>query len=316
MKNSRLYFALVSEFNKVKIHNQGESARWVKVNDTIKFDHWGECYSVCCPYCNDQKFHLWIGHTFGSIGFPAICYRRNCLSHSWNRIDLIRRIKKNYLTEPLLEPEQNAEISDKTDDLDIYLSAAPLAKVVFKDHPALSLLEKKKLDPVIVSTIYEARIYDLDPTHIAFGRIIFPVKTPDGQLIGWVGRTYLNTEPKYCNSKTRLTQSLFNIERINSKDAIFIVEGIFDAIYLHIHGLPAVAALSSHLSQAQIDLLDKWPVKIIMFDADAYDKAIACSRKISNAFVWKLREGDPDELDSRELQDILAFVHRIAPKKS
>src|SRR6516165_1691747 len=54
----------------------------------------GECYRVCCPFCEDQRKRLWINHMWGyrdpKTGsknlWLAKCFNENCLSDNrWNR---------------------------------------------------------------------------------------------------------------------------------------------------------------------------------------------------------------------------------------
>lgn len=93
--------------------------------------------------------------------------------------------------------------------------------------------------------------------------VTIPVHSPDGILVGFVGRSvegkdFKNT-PKLPKSKV-----LFNLHRIKSAKSIYVVESSFDAIRLDQCGFPAVATLGSNVSNIQIDLLRKYFNDIIV----------------------------------------------------
>lgn len=93
--------------------------------------------------------------------------------------------------------------------------------------------------------------------------ITIPIHSPDGMLVGFVGRsvegkTFKNT-PGMPKSKI-----LFNLHRVKSAKQIYIVESSFDAIRLDQCGFPAIATLGSNVSNIQIELLKKYFNDIIV----------------------------------------------------
>src|SRR5947208_1421278 len=60
----------------------------------------GEYLTVCCPFCNDTRFRLWINYRWGLRDvrtgtrnrWLAICYHEDCLRAEANRVALIRRL--------------------------------------------------------------------------------------------------------------------------------------------------------------------------------------------------------------------------------
>ncbi len=87
--------------------------------------------------------------------------------------------------------------------------------------------------------------------------VTVPVHSPDGILLGFVGRSidgkvFKNT-PGLPKSRT-----LFNLHRVKTKPYVFVVESSFDAIRLDQAGLPAVATLGAGVSKKQAQLLDKY----------------------------------------------------------
>lgn len=93
--------------------------------------------------------------------------------------------------------------------------------------------------------------------------VTVPVHSPDGIPIGFVGRSvdgkdFKNT-PGLPKSKT-----LFNLHRVKKSDKVYVVESSFDAIRLDQVGIPAVATLGANVSNAQIELLQKYFNNVIV----------------------------------------------------
>mgnify|MGYP003338522986 CR=1 FL=1 len=93
--------------------------------------------------------------------------------------------------------------------------------------------------------------------------VTIPVHSPDGMSIGFVarsieGKDFKNT-PGLPKSKT-----LFNLHRVKMEDKVYVVESSFDAIRLDQVGFPAVATLGAHVSNTQIELLQKYFNNIIV----------------------------------------------------
>jgi DNA primase len=93
--------------------------------------------------------------------------------------------------------------------------------------------------------------------------VTIPVHSPDGMLLGFVGRSvegkdFKNT-PGLPKSKT-----LFNLNRVKTADRVYVVESSFDAIRLDQIGFPAVATLGANVSAMQIELLQKYFNNVIV----------------------------------------------------
>ena len=87
-------------------------------------------------------------------------------------------------------------------------------------------------------------------------RLLFPITTRK-KLYGFVGRTLDGKEPKYLNaarSKTCLLYPLNLLEgKVKESGKVWIVEGCFDALRMHVKGYKtAVAVLGSHLTRGQL----------------------------------------------------------------
>jgi DNA primase len=109
-------------------------------------------------------------------------------------------------------------------------------------------------------------------------RLIIPIHTETGALVGFGGRSLDNQDPKYLNSpesevfnKSRL---LYNLHR--SKDAMrkidraILVEGYFDAIAIDHAGVPGVvASMGTSLTLGQAALLRRFTRRVVIcYDGD------------------------------------------------
>lgn len=110
------------------------------------------------------------------------------------------------------------------------------------------------------------------------GRIVFPVRDAQGQVIGFGGRALGDEEPKYLNTpETPLFDkgsALYGIDlarqSIRSRGEAIVVEGYIDVIILHQCGVTnAVACMGTALTEAQVDTLKHLARKFILaLDAD------------------------------------------------
>src|SRR5688572_2704850 len=109
-------------------------------------------------------------------------------------------------------------------------------------------------------------------------RLIIPIHSDTGALVGFGGRSLDGSEPKYLNSpeselfnKSRL---LYNIHR--SKDAMrrydraILVEGYFDAIAIDHAGVPGViASMGTSLTAGQASLMRRFTRNVVIaYDGD------------------------------------------------
>ena len=120
-------------------------------------------------------------------------------------------------------------------------------------------------------------------------RIIYPIRSRNGRIVGFGGRTITNHPAKYINSpqtkyfnKSRLLYGYFFAkEHIFKQKKIIITEGYMDTIMLHQAGfLNAVATLGTALTQEHLPLITKMePEVILAYDGD--DAGIAAALKAS-----------------------------------
>lgn len=113
------------------------------------------------------------------------------------------------------------------------------------------------------------------------GRVIFPIHSMSGRVLGFGGRTLLKDAKvaKYVNSpeseiyhKSKILYGIFQAkQRIAQLDSCYLVEGYTDVISLHQAGIENVVASSgTALTQDQIRLLKRLTENVVvLFDGDA-----------------------------------------------
>lgn len=110
------------------------------------------------------------------------------------------------------------------------------------------------------------------------GRILFPIFSLTGKIIGFGGRILGDGQPKYLNTPETLifdkSRTLFGIyqnkESVRKEKKCIIVEGNFDLLSLVVHGINnVVAPLGTALTQFHVRSLKGYSEEaILLFDGD------------------------------------------------
>jgi len=137
-------------------------------------------------------------------------------------------------------------------------------------------------------------------TGIYQNRIIIPSYDKDGSLNYFIARSYLNkTKFKYKNPEVQKELIIWNEHLIDWNKPIYIVEGVFDSIFLD----NSIPMLGKFISQKLFEVLyDKAKKIIIVLDPDAADDQerlyhkLNCGKLMGKVYVIKLN-GDKDIAD-------------------
>jgi len=264
--NPALYTALKSVFKYINISNQGMPAEYEVTTDffgkkKITINHWGETYSLSCPYCRDKRTRLYISNIWGTeidgvpyrFTDPIVCQNEGCnMRHFWN---LLYGDKNSLLSLPTVvevdEPVVHTRMEYPCDPKDLVL-----VNKLPSGHPALEYLLKRKFDLDELSEIYQISycpksewsrtIFDSQGNKYLLtpaNRLIIP-NIQKGQWYGWQSR-YIGDCPKDPVTGKKLLQkylsapgfsishTLFNIDNVakNSNNSLcFVNEGPFSAI--------------------------------------------------------------------------------------
>jgi len=176
------------------------------------------------------------------------------------------------------------------------------------------------VDAGLAAQSNSGRVYD-----VMRGRVILPIRDPDGSVVAFAGRTINNDNPdapKYLNTRTTALWSksatLYGLDHARSVIAATgtasIVEGYLDVLAAHRAGITnAVAACGTAVTAEHIDAIDAAGAHQLhtAFDGDAGGRAatrgalrLARDRGLPARVVNMPPGADPDALNARELRDL------------
>jgi DNA primase len=146
----------------------------------------------------------------------------------------------------------------------------------FSEWQALCDLFKSKGVPLEAAEslgLIKKRKTGTDVFDIFRERIMFPIFSPSGDVLGFGGRTYTDGTPKYYNSpetplfhKGRVLYGLHETAKfIRSQDHAIVVEGYMDALALYAAGIQnVVAILGTAFTPEHAKLLKRYTSKVTM----------------------------------------------------
>jgi DNA primase len=274
----------------------------------------GANFKACCPFHGESTPSFVISpakqiyHCFGcGVGGDAIKFIQE-----YNRINFFEAIEKiaNYYNFTLeYEDNQNSKNNDfkkvleqmnsyyikclENDHIE-YLQNRGLKTETIKEweigfapksNEQLNYLKNNFMNFEDASLV-GVTAKDNDKVYAKFiNRIMFPIRTHSGKLVGFSGRILQGDRAKYVNSpatqlfdKSRLLFGLDKAkESIYTKRIIVIVEGQLDVIMLHQEGIKtAVATLGTALTVQHIPIIAKSCKRVLVaYDGDAAGRAAA-----------------------------------------
>lgn len=251
--NPQLYRRLQHLFGRVKrpFPHAGEAfigKAGVGVDDEplLHVEHWGETYPVCCPFCNDTRYRLYVCHMYGKrdlhgrrMNFLVICFNEGCLAKYENRQELFERLQEadDFLEEAqvahgIVVPEEAREVE--------WPGPCQRLDTLRPTHPARNYLCARGFDPDLLGRKYTVSYCHESHFFLAKNRIIIPIF--DGaKLKGWQAR-YIgelpwkdpdkkrDLPPKYfsCPGAQFRSRCIYNWDRVKQWETGIIVEGPMD----------------------------------------------------------------------------------------
>jgi hypothetical protein len=338
--NPQLYRALASRFGEVRMCNEGQHMLMRRIRSALRYDKFedrvveaGEQYCVCCPYCGDTRFRLYVSYRWNTkddsgktSGLHLIqCFNENCNTSSF-RDQLQTYIAKRVATRSYHAELQKAESFQA---VDLPGMCIPLHSLPF-DHPSRAYLQSRRFDPDELSKLWNVHYCQSTAVdengfipgtniraHLVQGRIIFPVYRA-GVMVGFQARVIGDHQVKYYTMPgLRKQYMLYNGDRAKGYDFGVVVEGVLDAIRV---GPQAVALLGKTMSWRQRELIiAHWGsgALCILLDPDAV-KEMERIQKLLNpqSFRWgsfclPLPPGtDPGDMNRDELWGLIASYAR------
>lgn len=286
--NPILYRLLVRKFGTVKISSEGCQAHCQRIPDPLHpgrtilhSSFWGEYYCVRCPFCNDQRYRLWINHLYGSevfngrrqLTYLAVCYNDHCMTTPGRAEQLEELI---FGLGAHLRPH-SLPIRPATEALEAK-PVAPPGEILSltelpADHPAIEYLRSRGFDPAVLADRFSVGFCaeTVPPASPACkNRLYIPV-TQQGALVGWQCRGITDAaKPKYLNaSNMKKSTLLYNYDQAKHQPFVIVVEGVPSVWRL---GAAAVCLFGKSMSLAQHNLIIKtWANKpiFLLLDQDA-----------------------------------------------
>ncbi len=201
------------------------------------------------------------------------------------------------------------------------LATLPDVDPICPRDPGHPYFQARGLSSATVATLGGGVYLGPGPFH---RRAVFPVWTPEGRLVGHVGRAIdAGTTPRYlCQQGFRKGLLLYNeqaaigtdpvsgVSRNPSADPIIVTEGIFDvAAVLEAGASNVVALIGCMASTFQLAALSRYPRVIALLDGDdaGREGARLLTRVLGKKVtVIDLGEGDPASTSAGALRALLA----------
>lgn len=136
---------------------------------------------------------------------------------------------------------------------------------------------------------------------VMFGRLVYPVKDVNGDVMGFVGWDPF-VEPKYLDSKNygykAKSTSLLGMERIRdyytNDKMVIVVEGAVCMAYLRVNKFQAMATLGSILTPYVVQILRRFGRRLLVIPdndeaGDSYVRQV--KYKVPKALIWQPKYG-------------------------
>lgn len=293
--NPALFNALKTRFGDVKVSNPGEKYVGKLTRDPYNLErvktecvYPGEYYAICCPYCKDDRFRLWVNHRWNTLDEKGRPFGRHLIICYNERCDM-GQFHKELLFFMNNRPKLGSCIATGAAAAMFKPAALPGVCVPINtlepNHPAIRYLLRDRVNPLGYPVSLDPHALFNDwrvhfcvsaetgkgyAPDLVQNRIIIPI-FKDSQMVGWQARPTNNFDvPKYYTMPGLHKSSwLFNGDRAKNYPIGVIVEGVFDAFAV---GRCAVALLGKSISPQQQRLLMSWfgeRIVCFLLDPDA-----------------------------------------------
>lgn len=339
------------------------------IQESIKLKKSGANYSACCPFHQEKTPSFSVSaskqfyHCFG-CGVHGDAIRFLMDYENLHFVEAIERLATRVgLSVPRTQGEES-KIQQRLEMTTILNQAADFYAKQLKHHPeakaAVAYLKKRGLtgktakqfelgyapsgwDNLLVHFHKRSEaITLLEQTGLVIQhdsgryydrfrhRILFPIRDPKGQVIGFGGRVMDNSLPKYLNSpetpvfqKSHCLYGIYEVLRSHQKwEKAIVVEGYFDVVMLAQHGIQgAVATLGTALTTYHLQqLFGRVDEVVFCFDGDHAGQAAAwkalqlvlpyLTQERRAGFIFLPQNEDPDSyVRSMGAENFLTLVN-------
>lgn len=324
--NPHLYNRLVSLFKNVKISKEGQG-------------YGVEEYRICCPFCSDKRFRLYINSSWMSFDNrhdnPGLihCFNTDGKQESCTDIEenvdtlkrMITGLGQNIVLLGNFQDSSRREESRANDNIDAKLPGECVDISELKDdHPAIRYLISRNYDKNLISDMFGVKYCTRPPDDMGIvgNRIIIPVIMRN-KLMGWQARSINDYEfPKYFTMPgMKIKSCLYNYDNAAKNDGVIICEGVTDVWRV---GDRAIATFGKSVSEYQLKMLIRWKYAIIFWDSDAEEECRNLSKKLSRYIPtyiltcsgYKDPGSMPTDLVNRLTSDAILFMEEAKRQQS
>lgn len=179
------------------------------------------------------------------------------------------------------------------------------------EHPARRYVVKRNIPTKYHSKLFYAPKFKawtnklkpdkFDLTKKDEPRLIIPFVDKGGNLFGYQGRSFFNTDPRYITIiLNEETPRVYGLESVNMNEQVYITEGPIDSMFLH----NCLAMAGSHLDKTAVQIGLKPERTTIVYDNEPRNKYIveAIEKVIElgyNVCIW------PEGMEQKDINDMI-----------
>lgn len=298
-----------SQRNSTNIYTKEQVKRVIEGSGLNIYSEMGSEFIVFCPFHNNHRTPAGEVNMSSGIFFCFSCNKIADLiefvMHTTNRtyFESVRFIK-NSEVDIDIEKQVNKRLFIKPEFVEFDINIVEnLNRQALNSDRATSYFVGRKISTESINKFMLGYSEKQD-------MVTVPVHSPDGMLIGFVGRSIIGKEFKNTPGLPK-SKTLFNLNRVKTSGTVYVVESSFDAIRLDQVGFSAVATLGATISGTQIELLKKYFNDIIVIadndEAGQNMKERILDKLSSRVTIIKLDKkykdiGDMDDQSIKNLQ--------------
>jgi hypothetical protein len=338
MRNPTLFRQLQALFGTVRIANEGAPFQTKALSQPdgtkkIRKISGGEEYHVCCPFCGDKRYRLYVNHAWGldaQYKLPTsqlvICHNEHCEDNEIEG-EPFKKNPKEYIRahlKPYLSDIKMGLVRLKTatvDEENAYSTPLEFPKEEWctrldwlpSSHPAAKYLAGRRFNPVLLArdwgVVYANK---------------YPV-TRDGKEYGWLaGRLFIPTtggwqardvtggdKVKYFSCPGwKKSRTVYNIERARNHKLAVLCEGVTDVWRV---GMPGICIFGKLASKWQLEQISaNFTAVAVLLHEDAFEvvkpgkvpdgraTVLALRRTIPTVFTVRMPDGKKDAAECDE----------------
>jgi len=195
-----------------------------------------------------------------------------------------KRIKDRYFSLVDGSDFEYSEANIVTEKIGLPKEYIPLSNNIKEDYQTIKVMRYLKSRAITKEIISRNRIGFCKDGKYS-GRVIIPSYDKYGELNYFISRSYVNHKMKYLNPITSKEDIIFNEDKIDWNKNLFLVEGVFDSLFIP----NSIPMLGKVMSDKLWEVIYKKLTKkiFIVLDSDAWNDAIKLYKKLDGG---KLKE--------------------------